>query len=81
MVVKKKHPQDMTFKEFYMYDQKGVTVEAVENEKREILEILREQGFSEQQVNEMKMKAVLTLMFDAADKILEDVKATVFRNS
>lgn len=77
MVTKQKDKRRMTFKEFWEQEKKGVNSETVEIEKQGILETLREQGFSEQQVNELKMEEVLELMFEATVKSMEEAKAVI----
>jgi len=83
--MKEKKKGDMTFKEFWEEEKKkGEDVKTIENEKQGILETLREQGFSEQQVNRMKTKKVLELMWRATEKhlkTLEDITPKILERS
>jgi hypothetical protein len=51
-----KRLEDMTFQEFWEEEKKHSNIEALEKDKRMLLETLRDKGFSDQQINEMKMK-------------------------
>jgi len=83
--MKEKKKEDMTFKEFWEEEKKkGKDMETIENEKQGILETLRKRGFSEQQVNKMKIKKVLELMWKATEKhlkTLEDIAPKILERS
>ena len=65
----------MTFKEFWEEEKKkGKDIETIENEKKRIMENLRKQGFSNQQINEMKNQKVLDLMWKALEKHIKTVE-------
>ena len=63
---KKRKPGEMTFQEFWEEAKKeGVASEFIEVNKRFLLETLRREGFSEQQINEMKMEKIWKLFLDS----------------
>lgn len=62
----KKKPEEMTFKEFWEELKKERPASRVlEKSKRHLMEILRREGFSDEQINEMKMEKVWKLFTDA----------------
>lgn len=62
----KKKPEKMTFKEFWEELKKERQASRVlEKSKRHLMEILRREGFSDEQINEMKMEKVWKLFTDA----------------
>jgi hypothetical protein len=68
----KKNWKEWTFKEFWEEEKKkGKDIETVESEKKRIMENLRRQGFSDQQINEMKNQKVLDLMWKTLEKRLK----------
>jgi len=74
----KKKREDMTFQEYWEEEKKkGKSNQAVENAKHAMLQTLRREGFTDKQVNEMKMDRVWKLYVDSQipffDKFLTDV--------
>lgn len=68
----------MTFKEFWKEEKrKGIRSKTIESEKHGILETLRKQGFSDQQINKMKMKKILRLMWEALERQTMTTKSTM----
>jgi len=58
----KKDKGELTFQEFWTeWMKEAPDSEALEKQKQRLLETLREKGFSEEQINKMKMKEVMTV--------------------
>lgn len=72
MTTKKKEVDEMTFKEFWEEEEKKETdKETVEKDKRVLLEILHEKGFTDKQINEMKMDRVQQICWPVIFETLE----------
>ena len=67
--------QEMENSDFICYSEKALL-------EKEVLQIMRKEGFSEQQIYEMPLKKLLDLFYDAylwkANKILSNSALTVF---
>jgi len=73
-----KNYEEMTFKEYWEEKKrKGKDAETIENNKNEILKALREEGFTDEQINEMKMRKIKNLCLDALvpvfDRLFGDI--------
>ena len=71
----------MTFKEFWEDEEKKETdKEAVEKDKRALLEILYSKGFSEKQINEMRMDKAWKICSSVLMKTIERQTKAVERS-
>ncbi len=75
LCLKGKEKADMTFREFYEEEEKSETdKEAVRKEKTGLLELLHEEGFTDQQVNNMKMKEVQRILWSKIERGTESLE-------
>jgi hypothetical protein len=75
LCLKGKEKADMTFQEFYEEEEKSETdKEAVRKEKTALLELLHEEGFTDQQVNYMKMKDVQQTLWSKIERGTESLQ-------
>jgi len=65
----KKKLKEMTFLEFLKEAKKeGIESEVIDNFKREVLEILHREAFSDEQILEMKMERLYNFLIDMGEK-------------
>ena len=76
---------EMTFKEFWEEEErKSIGMQAVEKDKYGILETLRAKGFTDEQINGMKMEDVQKIVWDELEsqmKVLERSASKLLKNS
>jgi len=74
----KKNWEEMAFKEYWEEEKrKGKDTETIENNKNEFLRVLREEGFMDEQISEMKMGKIKNLYLDSLvsffDRLFGDI--------
>ncbi|MCK4481688.1 hypothetical protein KAU55_00565 [Candidatus Bathyarchaeota archaeon] len=80
MVETKKKASEMTFKEFMEETEKQGEDRAAAEIKRELLTVLKKEGFSEEQVNEMKMDRVWKNYLKALGDEFEDMISSLAKS-
>jgi len=75
----KKKVSEMTFKEFWEETKKKGASNVIEDQNFGVLAVLRKEGFSDEQINEMKMKKVYKLYLDSISVFFEQTITSLSR--
>jgi len=73
----KKKKEDMTFKEFWEECKKTGALEVIEDPNFGMLMVLHKEGFSDEEINRMKMEKVLKLYNNSVFAVLDKYFAAI----